>query len=87
MQLGMEIDGMWIIESTGKSGRTVYRVDRKKYPNMKWSYNIAHAFQYRKEEIATLHCSYYKFGNPKVRELDKSDEFIIAIHNIFAEVI
>lgn len=76
---------MWIIEAVSKNGRTVYRVDRKKYPHMKWSYNIAHAFQYQKEEIATMHCSYYKYGNPRVRELDESDKFVISINNIFAD--
>ena len=75
---------MWIIESTSKSGRTVYEVDKRKYPHMRWSYDITHAFQYQKEEIATQHCAYYKFGNPRVRELNESDRFIIGISNIFA---
>lgn len=72
---------MWIIEAESKNGEKVYRVDRKKYPYMKWSKNIAHAFQFYKEEIATLHCSYYKFGNPRVREISKADEFMIGLNN------
>lgn len=75
---------MWIIEATSKKGKTVYRTDRKKYPHLRWSPDIAHAFQYRKEEIATLHCAGYQYGNPRVRELDESDEFITRISNIFA---
>lgn len=61
---------MWIIEATSKNGERVYRVDRKKYPYMKWSNNILHAFCYQKEEIATMHCSYYKFGNARVKEIN-----------------
>lgn len=60
---------MWIIEATSKNRQKIYRVDRKKYPNMKWSNNIKHALRYKKEELATKHCSYYKFGNARVKEV------------------
>ena len=77
---------MWIIEATSKKGKKVYRTDRRKYPNIKWSYDISHAFQYEKEEIANLHCSRYQFGCPRVRELDDSDMFIIGLGRIFQDI-
>ena len=52
---------MWIIEATSKNGQTVYRTDRKRFPYRKWSTNIAHAYQYRKEDVAIKDCSSYQF--------------------------
>lgn len=76
---------MWIIEAVSKRGEIVYKVDRQKFPYMSWSNNIAHALQFYKEDAAIKFCSYYKFGNPKVKELNGRDNIVIAINEMFAK--
>ena len=77
-----EVVIIWIIEATSKDGEKVYRTDRKRFPNRKWSTNIAHAYQYYKEEIAAKDCSLYKFGNPKVKEVGEIDKVSIIFNEI-----
>ena len=76
---------IWIIEATSKNGEKVYRTDRKRFPYMKWSKNIAHAYQYHKEEVATKDCLSYKFGNPKVKKVSELDKISIIINEVLCQ--
>ena len=82
VQFHQEVIIIWIIEATSKNGERVYRTDRKRFPNRKWSTNIAHAYQYCKEEVAAKDCSLYEFGNPKVKEIDNIDKISIIFNEI-----
>ena len=76
---------MWIIEATSKNGQTVYRTDRKRFPYRKWSTNIAHAYQYRKEDVAIKDCSSYQFGNPRVKEISEIDKISIIFNEVLCQ--